>query len=167
LASNLAKIKNQKIKKSKRSPPMDIDWTRLLHAASQARQHSYAPYSAFRVGAAVLTADGTLYAGCNIENASYGATCCAERVALFQAVSAGQQARSFRALVVTAATAQPISPCGMCRQVLVELCPPDMPICMANEAGASRIVTVEQLLPFSFDGETLLSQQSEEPKREF
>ena len=91
---------------------------KLIGAATAAREKAYAPYSNFRVGAAILTKEGRYYTGCNIENASYGLTCCAERVALFKAVS--NRERTFEAIAVTAGTSEFCSPCGACRQVLAE-----------------------------------------------
>ncbi len=106
---------------------------KLLAVARQAREAAYAPYSGdFQVGAAVLTADGQIFTGCNIENASFGASMCAERVAIFTAVAAGQ--RQIKALAVIADTPQPITPCGLCRQVLSEFSP-DCQVIMANVNG--------------------------------
>ena len=95
-----------------------MDWEPLVEAAWAAREHAYAPYSNFPVGAALLVEDGRIFAGCNVENLSYGLTNCAERVAIGAAVAAG--ARGFLAVVVVAETKEPISPCGACRQVLAE-----------------------------------------------
>ena len=119
----------------------------LLAAARQARNAAYAPYSHFPVGAAVLTADGQIFTGCNIENASFGATICAERVAIFSAVAAGQH--HFQALAVIADTPQPVAPCGLCRQVLAEFSP-DCLVIMANLTGDHQVLTLDQLLPFAF-----------------
>ncbi|HEY8530317.1 MAG TPA: cytidine deaminase [Paenibacillaceae bacterium] len=123
-------------------------WEALLEAAREARKRAYAPYSRFPVGAALLAGDGTVYAGCNIENASYGLCNCAERTALFKAVSEG--VREFRALAVVADTEGPVSPCGACRQVMFELCPEDMPVLLANLAGERLETTVGELLPHGF-----------------
>ncbi len=120
---------------------------RLVEAATAARQRAYAPYSRFLVGAALETVDGTIIVGCNVENASYGATVCAERVAVFGAVAAGY--RTFRRIAVIGDTPTPIAPCGMCRQVLGEF-GPDIDAVMANLAGAARVLTVGQLLPHGF-----------------
>nr|GAT54374.1 predicted protein [Mycena chlorophos] len=99
---------------------------KLIHAAFEAKEHSYSPYSKFPVGAALLAADGTVFKGANIENASYGGTICAERTALVKAVSDGT--KSFIALAVTTNVASAISPCGFCRQFIREFCAQDMPI---------------------------------------
>lgn len=119
-----------------------MDWQELTDAAWRARDAAYAPYSSFAVGAALLADDGRIFVGCNVENLSYGLTMCAERVAVGAAVAAG--ARKFRALVVVADTAQPISPCGGCRQVLAEF--GDFPVLMANRHGQEEMRLAE-LLP--------------------
>jgi cytidine deaminase len=127
-----------------------LDETRrqqLLDRARQARELAYAPYSNFRVGAAVLTAAGEVFAGGNIENASLGATICAERVAIFTAVAAGR--RHFTALAVMADTSDPVPPCGLCLQVLAEFSP-DCTVIMANTAGQWRLLPLKELLPFAF-----------------
>lgn len=121
----------------------------VAHALS-ARQKAYAPYSHYLVGAALLLADGSVVLGCNVENASYGATICAERVALTSAVAQGKQ--SFVALAV--ATKNGGSPCGICRQVMAEL-GPDMTVYIANEAGEFRTTSTAELLPDSFTGRNL------------
>ena len=118
----------------------------LMNRAITARENSYCPYSHFAVGAALLCEDGTLYEGCNIENASYGLTNCAERTAIFKAVSEGHT--KFKALAVVADTEGPCAPCGACRQVMAEFKIPL--IIMGNLMGNIKIVTIEELLPFSF-----------------
>ncbi|WP_196590950.1 cytidine deaminase [Pectinatus frisingensis] len=118
----------------------------LIEAAKKAREFSYSPYSKFKVGAAVLAKSGKIYSGCNIENASYGITNCAERTAIFKAVSAGE--REFTALAVIADADGPVAPCGACRQVIAEFNIGQ--IIMANLKGNIKIVTLEELLPFSF-----------------
>ncbi|MGH7582435.1 MAG: cytidine deaminase [Gemmatimonadales bacterium] len=120
--------------------------TPLRTAALAAREHAYAPYSGFRVGAAVLADDGTIYSGCNVENASYGMTICAERNAMAAAVNAGR--RRFRELVLVSDAPTPISPCGACRQVLSELAPELVIESVAGDAAARW--TVAELLPAGF-----------------
>ena len=119
---------------------------KLLNAALSARERAYAPYSKFLVGAAVLAKSGKIYTGCNIENASYGLTVCAERNALFSAVGAGE--REFIALCVVGDTEAPISPCGACRQVMAEFKVPC--IILANLKGDVKEYTLEELLPYGF-----------------
>lgn len=119
----------------------------LLAAARQAREAAYAPYSGFKVGAAVLAASGRIYPGCNIENASFGATVCAERVAVFTAVAAGDQ--QVQALALVADTPEPITPCGLCRQVLAEFNPACL-ILMANLTRSVRRASLADLLPQPF-----------------
>lgn len=118
----------------------------LLEAALAARERAYAPYSKFLVGAAVRAESGKIYTGCNIENASYGLTVCAERNALFSAVGAGE--RKFTALCVVGDTEGPISPCGACRQVMAEFKVPC--IILANLKGDVKEYTLEELLPYGF-----------------
>ena len=122
----------------------------LLNHAIQARNFAYAPYSGYRVGAALLGTDGTVYTGCNIENAAYPATVCAERTALFKAVSGG--CRSFTALAVVAGRNAPDScacPCGICRQALSEFCLPEMPVYLLD-GGEVLTLTMGELLPHRF-----------------
>lgn len=123
-----------------------MDDKALIELAKQARAHAYAPYSGFAVGAAALSADGRVFLGCNIENASYGLTNCAERTAIFSAIAAG--AKELAALAVVADGEQPCSPCGACRQVIAEFS--IKRIILANLAGKSRVVTAEELLPYAF-----------------
>jgi len=124
--------------------------TDLLALARSAREQAYAPYSHFRVGAALLTRDGRRFSGCNVENASYGLCNCAERTALFSAVAAGCRPGDFVAVAVIADTDGPVSPCGACRQVMAELCDGAMPVLMANLSGDTQQITVAALLPGSF-----------------
>jgi len=126
---------------------MDYPVEKLISAAAAARERAYAPYSKFLVGAALLTRGGRCYTGCNVENASYGLTCCAERVALFKAVSDGE--REFEAIAITAGTEDYCPPCGACRQALAEF-GPEINVFMANSRGAYRMLTVAELLPASF-----------------
>ncbi len=131
-----------------------MDVGMLIQAAMDARRFSYSPYSQFAVGAAIITGDGRIYSGCNVENASYGAAVCAERTALFKAVSEGE--RSFEAIAVVggkAALQIPEGyafPCGMCRQVMSEFCGPDLRIIVARVLDDYREYTLGQLLPESF-----------------
>lgn len=120
---------------------------KLINLAKAAMERSYAPYSKFPVGAALLTIDGHVYSGCNVENASYGLTCCAERVAIFKAVSDG--AKEFQALVIIANTTQPCNPCGACRQVMGEFAP-DMVVYMVSKNGDYIKNSVNELLPNMF-----------------
>lgn len=125
----------------------------LLKQAIAARGTAYVPYSKFPVGAALLTAEGKVYLGCNIENAAYSMTNCAERTAMFKAVSEGDL--KFVALAVSADTEGPVSPCGACRQVLAEFCAPDMPVYLTNLKGDVQDTTVSELLPGAFTTEDL------------
>ena len=120
----------------------------LILQAKLARERAYAPYSKFKVGAALLTKRGKIYLGCNIENAAYGLSNCAERTALFKAYSAGE--KDFAMLAIVAATERPVPPCGACRQVLWELCFPEMPVILTNLKGDIRETTVQELLPGAF-----------------
>jgi cytidine deaminase len=122
----------------------------LLLLARSARDHAYAPYSRFLVGAALLTRDGRRFSGCNVENASYGLCNCAERTALFSAIAAGCQPGDFIAMTVIGDCPAPITPCGACRQVMSELCDADMPVLLANLQGETRQTSVTELLPGSF-----------------
>jgi cytidine deaminase len=122
----------------------------LLEHALEARSRAYTPYSHFNVGAALLDAEGNVHYGCNIENAAYGPTNCAERTAVFRAIADGHAARSFQAIAVIGDTDGPIAPCGVCRQVLVELCKPDMPVYLGNLHGQLLKTTVSELLPWAF-----------------
>lgn len=115
----------------------------LIKKAQKAREKAYAPYSDFRVGAALYCTDGSIYEGCNIENASFTPTVCAERVALFKAVSEGK--RSFKAIAIAGGSC-PCSPCGVCRQALSEFCGEDFEIIL--EDGTTH--TLKELLPLSF-----------------
>ncbi len=126
---------------------MNVDVKALIEAAKAAYQRAYAPYSRFPVGAALLTTSGQVFTGCNIENASYGLTICAERVAVGCAVASGQ--REFAAIAVVTNTAGPASPCGACRQVLVEF-NPHMRVILTNLKGDTVETTAEGLLPGAF-----------------
>ncbi len=125
----------------------ESDWDALRESATAVRDRAYAPYSQFLVGAALLGEDGTIYAGANVENASYGLAQCAERSAIGAAIAAG--IRSFRALVVVTGGTSPATPCGMCRQVLSEF-PPSFPIRCYTTNGALLTSDVAKLLPHAF-----------------
>ena len=125
----------------------------LIEQAKKARQSSYSPYSNFAVGAALLADNNQVFLGCNVENASYGLTNCAERTAIFKAVSEGQ--RQFKKLVIIGDTEGPISPCGACRQVMVEFCEPTMPVVLVGDNGVLKETTVGELLPYYFNGKDL------------
>ncbi len=126
---------------------------RLVNAALEARDNAYVPYSKYRVGAALLTKEGKIYRGCNIENASYGLTNCAERTAVFKAVSEGE--REFAGLAVAVYGKKAASPCGACRQVLREFFSDQTEIILVNEDGEGVVVTIGQLLPGAFTGEDM------------
>ena len=128
----------------------------LVSQALEARKLAYAPYSGYTVGAALLTADGHRYLGGNIENASYGATNCAERTAFFKAVSEGERAFSALAVVSSAgADADYTSPCGVCRQMLFEFCKEDMPVILAKSKEDYQTTTLGQLFPMGFGPDKL------------
>jgi cytidine deaminase len=130
-----------------------MDRQALVQKALEARKMAYVPYSRFPVGAALLSESGKVYLGCNIENAAYPLCNCAERTALFKAYSEGDQ--RYTAIAVVADTPQPVSPCGACRQVMAELCPPDMKVILANTKGDVTETTVSALLPGAFGKEDL------------
>jgi cytidine deaminase len=124
----------------------------MVALAREARELAHAPYSGFKVGAALKTRAGEIVTGCNLENASYGLTMCAERVAVFKAVSEGL--RDFEAIVVVADSKQLTAPCGPCRQILWEFCG-DIVVHMSNSKGRTRIMRLRDLLPLPFDGRSL------------
>ena len=125
---------------------------RVVAAARAARDRAIATYSRFKVGAALLLPGGDIVTGCNVENASYGLTMCAERVALFKALSDGH--RHFSLVAVVADTADPTPPCGPCRQLLWEFCG-DVPVILANLDGIKARHQMRELLPYPFDGRLL------------
>lgn len=132
---------------------------KLLAEAREAMQLAYVPYSQFRVGAALLDNNGNIYRGCNVENAAYGPTNCAERTALFSAIAAGVKPQSFPAIAVIGDTDGPIAPCGVCRQVIIELCGPDTFVIMGNLKGESQVMTAGQLLPGAFTPSSLTREE--------
>jgi cytidine deaminase len=134
---------------------METTMEDLLKAAEQARRAAYAPYSNFRVGAALEAEDGRIFTGANIENASYGLTICAERVAIFRAIHAGAARGSFRRIVVCTDQAELTPPCGACRQVMIELAGPELAVVMHSTQGHSETLRLEDLLPRAFVPESL------------
>jgi len=124
----------------------------LVSAAIAARENAHAPFSHFKVGAAVEDSNGRIHTGCNVENATYGLTLCAERVAIFKAISEG--ARGFKRVAVIADTGALTPPCGACRQILWEFCG-DVEIVLANLAGKSETLRLGTLFPRAFDGSFL------------
>ena len=123
------------------------DFSELMNAAKKAKSFSYSPYSGYSVGAALLCDSGKIFTGVNIENASFPAGICAERSAFSAAISAGE--RKFSALAISGSSAE-CYPCGICRQVISEFCPPDFPIILERKDGKLEIFTLSELLPHSF-----------------
>jgi cytidine deaminase len=124
----------------------------LVTAAKQARENAHAPYSNFRVGAALRGSSGRIFSGCNVENATYGLTVCAERVAIFKAISEGE--RGFSAIAVVTDTEKLTPPCGACRQLIWEFCG-DLPVTMANLGGKRETLQMKELFPKPFDDSNL------------
>jgi len=125
----------------------DLELSGLIKRAEEARERAYAPYSKFKVGAALQAKTGEIYAGCNIESSSYGLTICAERVALFKAISEG--VRDFIRIVVTADTKEFCPPCGACRQVLADFAP-ELKVILLSSSGKTKETTIAELLPEAF-----------------
>lgn len=132
-----------------------MDKKQLIIKSMEARNLSYSPYSHFAVGAALLTKDGKVFLGANIENSSYPLCVCAERNAIYNAMLNGYKKEDFVALALSADTDGPCSPCGACRQVISELFPKNAPIYMSNIKGEEKETTIEELLPFAFSGDDL------------
>ena len=130
--------------------PHSLAWAPLLDAAWRARDHAHAPYSRFQVGAALLTSAGTVFSGCNVENAAYPVCLCAERGALSAAVAAGLRPGDLVAAVVVTDGAELTPPCGACRQALIEFAK-ELPVLLANHQ-ARQLHRLEKLLPYSFTG---------------
>ncbi|WP_409303387.1 cytidine deaminase [Peribacillus sp. SCS-155] len=130
-----------------------MDKNMLIAEAKEAMKKAYVPYSKFLVGAALLTKDGKIFRGCNIENASYGLTNCAERTAIFKAVSEGFH--EFEAIAVVGDTDGPVSPCGACRQVIAEFAAPDTKIYLSNLHGDVQDTTIDELLPGFFKADDM------------
>ncbi|NCQ17447.1 MAG: cytidine deaminase [Ignavibacteria bacterium] len=129
-----------------------MDYTFLAEKAIEAKKKSLATYSNFHVGAALLTEDGNIYTGCNIESSSYSLTICAERTAIFKAVSEGE--RKFRAIAIAADTVDFCSPCGACRQIISDLCN-DIDIVLTNQNKEIKVLRTKELLPFAFEDSDL------------
>ncbi len=133
---------------------MDISYEELIEEAKKARKRAYTPYSGFQVGAALVTKAGKIYHGCNIENAAYGPTNCAERTAFFKAVYEGE--RSFSRIAIVGGKSEkdcdyPCAPCGVCRQVMMEFCSPgEFEIVLADQEKGYRVYTLEEILPLGF-----------------
>ena len=127
----------------------------LIEVAIKARELSYSPYSHFKVGAALLCKDGSVYQGANVENASYPLCMCGERNAIYNAMMHGKTKEDFSTLVIVADSPEPCSPCGACRQVISELFPSDGLIIMANVKGDTKETNVKELLPFAFSDKDL------------
>lgn len=140
------------IKKGHKMEIEKKDIEKLISEALNMMNYSYAPYSHFTVGAALLTENGKLYTGCNIENAAYGPSNCAERTAIFKAVSEGY--KDFKAIAVVGGMEKNVKdfcpPCGVCRQVMREFCKPDFKIILAKSTEEYKVFTLEELLPESF-----------------
>lgn len=130
-----------------------MNYGELLQIAKDAKTRAYAPYSNFRVGAALLTVDGEIYSGVNVENASYGLTNCAERTAIFKAVSEGE--RYFKAIAIASDSQNFITPCGACRQVMMEIGGKDLDVVISKNNDEIRILKLEELLPLSFTKNSL------------
>jgi cytidine deaminase len=124
----------------------------LISAAKQARENAHAPYSNFRVGAALRATSGRIFGGCNVENATYGLTVCAERIAIFKAISEGE--RGFDAIAVVTDTGKLTPPCGACRQLIWEFCG-DVPVILANLKGKTEVIPMHELFPKPFDSSNL------------
>ncbi|QYO66463.1 cytidine deaminase [Leptolyngbya sp. 7M] len=124
----------------------------LISAAVDVRNHAYAPYSNFKVGAAVETEDGDIYTGCNVESASYGLTVCAERVAIWKGISRG--VTRFGRIAVVCDTEELTPPCGVCRQIIWEFCG-DVPVILSNLHGKTETIQMSELLPRAFDSKFL------------
>ncbi len=129
--------------------PADVDQA-LVDAARAARANAWAPFSSFAVGAALRHVDGRIFTGCNVENATYGLTICAERTAIVKAISEGARPGEFTAVVVVADTEEPTPPCGACRQFLWEFCGP-VPIVLATPSAVTAALPLADLLPRPFD----------------
>src|SRR6476620_8318552 len=131
---------------------MEVDNARLIEEARKARDRAFAPYSNFKVGAAVCGESGTIYIGCNVESASYGLTVCAERVAIWKGISMGET--RFTSIAVVVETDDLTPPCGVCRQIIWEFCG-DVPVILSNLTGRNEVIPMGELLPRAFDSKFL------------
>ncbi|MFS9091130.1 cytidine deaminase [Streptococcus australis] len=122
--------------------------TELIDLAVKTSENAYVPYSHFPIGAVLVTDEGKIYTGVNVENASFGLTNCGERTAIFKAVSEGE--RLFKELIIYGQTEKPVSPCGACRQVMAEFFEPDLPVTLVAKDKSTVVMTVKELLPYSF-----------------
>jgi len=122
--------------------------TELIDLAVKTSENAYVPYSHFPIGAVLVTEEGMIYTGVNVENASFGLTNCGERTAIFKAVSEGE--RLFKELIIYGQTEKPVSPCGACRQVMAEFFEPDLPVTLVAKDKSTVVMTVKELLPYSF-----------------
>ena len=122
--------------------------TELIDLAVKTSENAYVPYSHFPIGAVLVTDEGKIYTGVNVENTSFGLTNCGERTAIFKAVSEGE--RSFKELIIYGQTEKPVSPCGACRQVMAEFFEPDLPVTLVAKDKSTVVMTVKELLPYSF-----------------
>jgi cytidine deaminase len=130
-----------------------MNYAELLQIANKVKSNSYSPYSKFRVGAVLVSEEGNLYSGVNVENSSYGLTNCAERSAIFKAVSEGE--RKFKTIVIASDAEDFITPCGACRQVMMEICGKNLDVVLSNIDNEIRILKMEDLLPLSFNKDYL------------
>jgi cytidine deaminase len=130
-----------------------MNYAELLQIANKVKSNSYSPYSKFRVGAVLVSEEGNLYSGVNVENSSYGLTNCAERSAIFKAVTEGE--RKFKTIVIASDAEDFITPCGACRQVMMEICGKDLDVVLSNSDNEIRILKMEDLLPLSFNKDYL------------
>ncbi len=127
-----------------------MDKEQLMESARNTKANAYVPYSKFPVGTAILLKDGTVVNGVNVENVSLGATNCAERTAIFTAISNGYKKGDFQAIAVAGNTVDFLPPCSICRQVLAEFCSPEMPVYLTNEKNDILELTLKELLPYAF-----------------
>lgn len=137
----------------------NMNWDFLVEKAITAKKTAYVPYSGFHVGAAVLTPDGRIFTGCNVENASYGASICAERTAVVKAISAGETKIS--AIAITSDSDDLTFPCGICRQVIAEFAIPEMKLICANKNGEYKEYKMNEMLPNAFCREAMIKKQDE------